>query len=763
MAPVARVAICFNGAEFNATAVLKAGTIDQYVVTFNVPPLAHGVYEVNVATGTGANLCKPGVNPTAEISNSTWLMMNQAAVPSNQPLPGCGQIPLGPRGPVLPEGAQLLSDDEIPPTSTGLVHNLYPNENTMTDLWYQNRDVDSEGCPFSIGGGPVPSEPVWELDIGNYGVLGETLDRVGEAIVPKVQQILEPNLPQIVPPGFFNQYPWKDKGICQSAPVAAGKGFCEQLQRGAFSGKDIIFVHGFSLDTAMNMLDNPTNTNPKTRPEWPGDKCGFDPNPLSIDPNCKWTTANTFNFHSRATEYWVGAKSHVDRFLKNKGYKNRYMVVGWSTAQRLPFAAHATLTQIVEAITTGKRVVKTDPNDWRGTNGFCSDGCVIVSHSTGGLVSDVAFGRTLDPAFISTWGDLRFLTQPRGALPPLVTTHVAAGSAVGGSRLVTATVAVTAAINLPIPEMQSLCKVASVFIAKGDKTANKFGSGLQCFALMAVMSRSVFLDLVPLVTRSMWAPTVRRTPVPTLMVAGGNHESLLPMKYFLQPGFDDGVVNMDSACAREVNPVFWPWGFRTGVPPLSDVRLFDRGMAKTYPAVAGVLFYEQNAEHVFSTQANRFIGRAAAACTPFKTPHGMVEPKIRKWIFRGARPDPTVNYGAMRNHYSFLVSGENHGASDRPISKVDGLIYGEPWWTSSSTKAFYDVRAILNPQIYAFLRPDATGKTLQTMQEEFMEGRVIRFKFMGHTYKRYVWKRTYHVLEGWGAEASMDYAYRFVK
>ena len=100
-------------------------------------------------------------------------------------------------------------------------------------------------------------------------------------------------------------------------------------------------------------------------------------------------------------------------------------------------AVNAVLTQIATAMTVGGPEVKclkgqdavpcTSTADPRKDVAFCVRGCVIVSHSTGMLVTDVAMAMTQDPAFIARFGDVRFI-------PDHIKVHIAAAGADGGSQ-----------------------------------------------------------------------------------------------------------------------------------------------------------------------------------------------------------------------------------------------------------------------------------------------------------------------------------------
>jgi hypothetical protein len=192
---------------------------------------------------------------------------------------------------------------------------------------------------------------------------------------------------------------------CQALPAQTPRPFCIELPRSPFQGKDIIYVHGLSTETLKAVVEG------ETVPNW-----GFGLPSLTY----------LAYFSARGDQQW---DQHIKRFLDSRNASNRYMIAGWSSAQRIEYAANAMLYQIAEAMINGTRVVA-KPADPRGKLGFCANGCVIISHSTGELVTDVAMALADDLNYQQNYG-------PIGFIAPRMATHVSLGGAFVGSKYAT--------------------------------------------------------------------------------------------------------------------------------------------------------------------------------------------------------------------------------------------------------------------------------------------------------------------------------------
>jgi uncharacterized protein (TIGR03437 family) len=682
------------------------------VLSAELDPERPGLYKVTVkigCPGTGATCPQPGVHelrarsggfasaPVALTTSTT-----QAAFAAPVGPRDCAAVDIDASGnPKLPVGATeiAISDED---TSDGFVKDLYPQYDTGNDDWYADLAQSSAGCPFSIGGTvPGANDPVEDVlgEVPTPGDLPAALDGLASFLLRR--PVPDVGLPPIIDASFHYQPP---PDFC--ALPGDRLSFCQQLADSPFHGKDIIYVHGFSFKAFVETVVKGT-----VLPKWPDD-------PTAFLPGGHWRNA--------AAAYWdppAGAvsPSHIQRFLRDRHAKNRYILIGWSTGQRLQQAVHASLTQITQAIVNGTGVGLTDSNDPRGSSGFCARGCIVVSHSTGALVTDVAMAKANEPGYQAKYG-------PIGFIPKLVTTHVALAGAISGSQL--ATLAMVGAWNTSL-----LGSVGCTYV----RIAFGLPSNSYCGFLPRAKD-SILEDLVPQVLRKNHNADINATPVPVLTVAGASNESLWPVKRFFNRAFDDGVVAMDSGCGRDLPVAVWPSGFVPFGGTLNP-RLFDLGMARDNLVRAVSLYREQTGEFLYS--AYPFVPRAAAGCTPHKTPWGMLEP----YGIQVFNP-----YNFRPNHYSFIQTTENHGADKRILSGLDELIGREH-------RSLEDSRSVHGNDIYT---RGLVSNSLKASEIQMSRGRVVRFKLFGIKYKLYLWKRTYHRFDNYQNRSAADYAYDYV-
>ena len=209
-----------------------------------------------------------------------------------------------------------------------------------------------------------------------------------------------------------------------------------------------------------------------------------------------------------------------------------------------------------------------------------------------------------------------------------------------------------------------------------------------------------------------------------------------PEKFGLLNGLDDGVVQTDSTCARTSLDATWPVGFffnaqRSNVP---NLHLFDPGMD---PVRAGAFYADQAESYRVSATP---VPRASIGCNPYKAPWGMIEDV----------PDLGEPFSAplstYANHYSFIQSANNHS------SFVEG-----------DARDLEEVRTINDDAVY---RLGLVSTALQGMEEEEVRGRKITFRinlgFRSMSYDWWIWKRTYHRLQGWQQKHATDYVYDHV-
>src|SRR6185436_14828883 len=175
-------------------------------------------------------------------------------------------------------------------------------------------------------------------------------------------------------------------------------------------------------------------------------------------------------------KYW---QQHIGHFLvQPAGRKNRYMLVAYPTTQRLSVGRHAMLTQIDMAMKTGFGVVNPDASDPRGVNGFCYAGCVVISHSTGALLTDLTLATAADPALAGIFGGVSYI-------PDFIKLHVTLGGAMSGSAFATAALVATNGLD---QNGTPFCLMMNLFLGRPLFS--------QCPAT-AILNQSMLVDLVP--------------------------------------------------------------------------------------------------------------------------------------------------------------------------------------------------------------------------------------------------------------------------
>jgi SdrD B-like domain len=611
---------------------------------------------------------------------------------------------------ILPPDA----DPSVPPTDeTGTEQNGHVSDlygaygDTSTDLWY-----DKFPCQQSLDDGsePMPTPPDLASEIAAAGVpslqnVNQKVNSLGPIVYNKVGsgQGFGP-LGVVESPRFKSQAPLP---LNTSQP---------------YSGRDIIYIHGLMPDA---ILDKLTGSNPQAFTKWPQNQTAF-------EGNGYWKQA--------AKYYW---SDHIGR-LYAAGGKNRFLVVAWPSTQRLDVAVHAVLTQIARAMTMGKEVVNPFPPG--NTDGFCQANCVIVSHSAGALVADVAMAvaektKTV-PLVASQLGHLGFI-------PDHMKVHVAFQGAFSGSHYATAVEAVALGL-VPVADM---CALVTAFLSALTKGNSPVSSSV-CSQLSALPD-SIIVDLVPEVSQAAWGPLVHLTPVPVLTVAGGHPSYTSPLKHLLLRGFDDGILTMNSQCANPLPPAGWPSGY-IPVPSPLDVKVYDRGISKVR---ANRYFIDQMFDK-YLAPASLPPNLAAAGCTPFISPTGMIQP------FAGGTPDPLRRY---TNHYSFIQSASDHMIG--PVGTYDkgGCKNRDYLVTAGSFQNNEEERVITNPVVY---QPDArfagdpqplVNSAMKTaVSEEVRSKKKKLFSFKKKTIYLYIWKRYYHLLDGYECMDEVDYVHQYV-
>jgi hypothetical protein len=553
--------------------------------------------------------------------------------------------------------------------------------------------------------------------------------------------------------------PW-DAAVPPS-PSCGGKLDCNL----PFCGRDIIFVDGLVTDELMDLIKARHGKGlPGTLAalqRWPQNPTAF-------------TAANGY-FRQLAERDW---KDFILRKL-GQAYRNanatagpRYLVAPWASTQRMEFGVHAVLYQIAEAIQHGTNVMTLDVSQ-PGTpvasanltkSGFCGRGCVVVSYSTGGPLSIAAMN-------IAANGSRAWVTNGLRDLPKFIKGHVAFHPALDGSEIAWH---VLAAAN----GATGGCSVAADLLMK--LSSSPLPSGIDGCIAANDLNQSILADLSPPVMHALWRPVMSAVPgavalsVPTLLVAGAHPTKLAAFHWMapVLPGYDDGVVSIDSQLGR-------PWSLpgmpRSLVFTALPFKYYDRGSP---PAKAVPYYLDQNHE-----LARRPLARAAAP-NPFLSPNGMILPNV------ALAEIPQASAG-LPNVFSFLQSTASHlfllnvGSSpdSQPTDPNDGCAAGsynyEPSYFGGQADVFEESRAVFDQSVYTprgryifnYWESPTGGyipllsTALKGAIEGEAKGRYIRVRIKLPLIKIdkifWIWKREYMRMSGWRCRDEIDYALDF--
>ena len=230
---------------------------------------------------------------------------------------------------------------------------------------------------------------------------------------------------------------------------------------------------------------------------------GYTPNVLFDASMPKYGDANFSSF-------WEPLDASYWNYYKNTllpGNKGRVVSVPWSSKDRLNNGIVRSVAQRIKA---------------EMAKGLCANKCVIITHSTGGLVADHLLSSALDS---------RGSTYDYSEIASKVALVIDLASAAGGSEVG----ALARDVAYGVGCSNIITKQIMGLIFKGVNC----GAGED--------SIGVTNDLVP--TRARQINGSQFTYTPTLMVAGeGTADWFGPITHLILPGNDDSVVAMHSTC-----------------------------------------------------------------------------------------------------------------------------------------------------------------------------------------------------------------------
>lgn len=658
---------------------------------------------------------------------------NTADCPSVAPLDANGNL-------IVPAGldTNLITYVEVN-RRLGTLAELYPTWDTSVDLWYTNLN-----CRQSIGG-IVPTNATSPDFTGALAAIGIT------NVLPEEISLAISNWNvQIAAQAVGETNHLSLAGPIGPPYVPPAQPHCPDPNlKYAFGGRDIIFVHGLQVGhiIAKIALNHPAMQTWVTPTNFPGSA----ENPEFY--------ANGY-FKGVAEDTWA---AHIQKFLQLNGYKNRYLIVAYPCTERLEVGAQAILTQISDAMHFGTGVKDVDPNGVHDTANFGTPSFVIVSHSTGTLISDVAMtAAALHP------------NLGAGYIPQLCKAHVAMDGVFSGSDLATAAIAISGYISNPT--LDWACPLAQAALAEFDPN---FPQG-NCTIFDTFIS-SILVDLVPLVAQLKWGSYLDQMPVRTLTLVGGHPTFLRPLKYLFHPGFDDGVTTINSQVGNPNSWFLWPSGFRPSWPG-GTVEAFDMGVAGTgngqqsglmSPHRAVGYYIDQVVEPVRLLHAPILI---AGGATPYISPSGM-----RQNVADDFAGTPFSTLNRYYNHFSYLQSASDHlaGYTGTMGFYTPGYFPTYTGLDSEITLTFEpnleESRVITDPAVYtpfAMYYPGDNAPLLDRncvpTVEAWERGRYIppiQFTFFGHHYTWgpwWIWRRVYDLLENWQTKMGCDYMYESV-
>jgi hypothetical protein len=632
--------------------------------------------------------------------------------------------------PIFPQGAFAIEAPVDVDEDRGSLASLYPGSDTTTDAFYPLPCAPSIGGELPPGSNDQPTAN--EIDAEKY------LEDFETNVVSTIVAGIEKSLVRLPPLASFTI------GSCSIDTVPVPCDSTRFLIPGQpFEGRDIVYVHGLATEHLEKWLANDVPAHKL----WPQDASEF----LSA----------TGYFRGYANDYW---RDHIHENLfdpkslsnATAGYEwtsadpaqiykpkaNRYLLISWSSNQTIEYAQHAMLAQIRFAMMYGTNVVTPPTYDKNYDRPFCANSCIIISHSTGGLIVSSAMTRAQQGSF-----------GPGGSMiPSHIRAHVAFNGAISGSRL--ATVAMALGLRYTVPSLSAslvLCNIEDLL----------FNTSGTCSLNTGFVVHTILRDLVPLVSQQVWGPAVAGSSVPTVTVAGGHPlgNYAFGATKFLLPGLDDGVVSMNSACGNPL-PVNPPLRAASGVV-VNPIKAFDLGI----PVVRALRNYIDQKPFPAVSPFSLYL---AGACTPWLSPTGMVMPLIS--AMHGTIWDTRKRYA---NHFSFIQGSMDHshdggGDSANPWPSASNLS------TSVTTDRNYrnflstinneETSAVTDKAIYA-KAADGTylvKPAFAAEMHEFVRGRKISFKLFNKKHTWWIWKRTYHLLRHYTTKASAHYAYEFV-
>lgn len=669
---------------------------------------------------------------------------NICFVEVNDSIP-CYLVEIDAQGNIIPPFGQIDTDcpilDDDVDYLNGYVHDIYaycdPAPDGL-DTWY-------ETCPDSCEsiGGELPEELVDFIE--NDSINQYLMDSLGVNDSTLMSEL----------EGFLDslELAYSNVNMLDSISSLGAFAFdCRKLPpqgpppndpNSPFNGMDIVFVHGLRtvpLAEKYDGVQGALSTWPQNRNEF---YSGY------------WKTGayKTWNPHSQKYLYTtVDANTFVvnPHIPGEPIYSNRYLVVSHSATQPFFVGTHAVMEQIANAMLNGEGVINCDPDEQRPENTFGHNGFIIISHSDGAPLTDIS----LTISNLTQYSPLNFMLGDVSFIAERCRTHVAIQGAFGGSNYASLQLLAAAGSNVP-----GLNKLLAALFKDVPPATWQFNSEL--------------LDMS--ITKLLWGPFMDQVPVCVLTLSGGHPtdygeddpDDPLPFKkgesylskHIIQHGFDDGVLSIESQSANPDSRLFYPNRFLPKLGKLSIInpalneKLYDMGIDKS----RSIRYYLDQKSDINTA---KFINPLAFAChgplaassgtIPWLSPSGMVQPVLIPRVPFVPACDALKRYN---NHYSFIQSTADHYQGSRgPFAYLPNY---EQTYDNVNDNC-EESRVVTSGDVYSKCGVSLNMKNLQV---EYIRGKSKTFKIFKKRYTYWVWKRKYHLLEGYKGKNQLDYLY----
>ena len=449
-------------------------------------------------------------------------------------------------------------------------------------------------------------------------------------------------------------------------------------------------------------------------------------------------------YYYKAAEKYMGP--HMGHYLHpGRGYLdnlNRTLIVSYDCSEPAEVAIHAVLTQISDAMKYGTNVQasKLDP---RGTNCFGRD-YIMISHSTGALIADVALSianqTKTDEILKVKYGDIGLISERCKG-------RISIQGAYSGSNL--ARIACTASSASPALFSIAIRGLAAVQNIDLDSSIGpnivSWNNTISTAINPYLISNSILVDLTPSITRQRWASYLDKVTVPVFTMVGGHPSAVLgQLKYSIHPGYDDGVLTMDSANAG-MNSITI-----TSNISADHKKIFDKGIE------------HKRAVKYYHDIHNGFAEDGfASASIPNLTPTGMIIP------ITAINSNPQNHF---RNHYSFLMAAKEHFLNATEGWALSNNYFHEYARTGEHIINDEEVLVTNDATLYSggLINPAILNEMGETKIGRYYELPVIRIKWRNGRLrinlvwlKYHLWERTYHKLQNPNLY-DCDYAYKYL-